>query len=120
MKKKTILIFEDDPNVFYIFSLVLEDLGYQVEHSNTSDEVIEKTLKYKPDLILMDNWIPKIGGVEAIRLLKKDPKLKDIPVILISANSSIHELANKAGANGYLAKPFDLDQLEQKVGEYIV
>lgn len=66
-----------------------------------------------PDVILMDNWIPDDGGIVATQKLKSDEVLKEIPVIYFSANSEIELLANKAGAEAYLPKPFDLDDLEQ-------
>ena len=71
-----------------------------------------------PDLILMDNWLPDMSGIEATKLLKANPQLKDIPVIYFSANSNISELANQAGADDFLAKPFDIDLFEKTVKKY--
>jgi two-component system cell cycle response regulator DivK len=66
-----------------------------------------------PNVILMDNWIPDVGGIAATKTLKANEKLNEIPVIYFSANSDIQLLANQAGAEAYLAKPFDLDELER-------
>ncbi len=66
-----------------------------------------------PDVILMDNWIPDAGGIVATQILKNNDELKSIPVVYFSANSDIQLLANQAGAETYLAKPFDLDELER-------
>ena len=115
MKNKTILIFEDDKAILEIFYIVLESAGYHVEMSTTSHDIIEKVAKFKPDLVIMDNWIPEIGGVEATQLLKNHPDYKNIPVIYCSANNDVETLANRAGAETYLSKPFDLDELESKV-----
>jgi two-component system cell cycle response regulator DivK len=60
----------------------------------------------------MDNWIPDSGGIVATQTLKSTDSLKDIPVVYFSANSDIQMLANRAGAEAYLAKPFDLNELE--------
>lgn len=117
MKNKTILIFDDDPHVMEIISIVLEDLGYTINRSTTSHDVLEKVGRYQPDLILMDNWIPEIGGVAATQLLKGHAGFRSIPVILVSANSEVEELAKKASADGYLSKPFDLDRLEELVND---
>jgi len=67
----------------------------------------------------MDNWIPKIGGVEATRLLKNHPLYCNIPVIYLSANTDIETLAQQAGADSYLAKPFDLEDLENRIAELL-
>src|SRR5690606_35309870 len=119
MSKKTILIFDDDPNVLEVFKIVLEDLGYQVRQSATSHDVLEKVGQFEPDLILMDNWIPEIGGILATQMLKADHEDSKTPVILGSANSDIDKLAKQAGANSYLPKPFDLDKVEECVSKLL-
>lgn len=116
---KKILIFEDDISILEIVTIILEDAGYAVETSQTSHDIIERVATIKPDLILMDNWIPNIGGKEATKLLKRDLTFGHIPVIYITANSDIAELAKDAGADDFLAKPFDLDDLEKIVAKYL-
>lgn len=117
MENKRILIFDDDRHVLEIFTIVLEDMGHIVEQCQTSHDVLEKVERFQPDLILMDNWIPDIGGVAATQILKSHPQYRDIPVILVSANSDIEDLAATAKADGFLSKPFDLDSLEGIVNE---
>lgn len=119
MNNKTILVFDDDKAILDIFSIVLEACGYEVAISSTSHDIIEKVTDIKPDVIIMDNWIPDIGGVEATQLLKKHPDFRHIPVIYCSANNDVASLAERAGAEAYLSKPFDLDDLEQKVAGFI-
>lgn len=72
-----------------------------------------------PDLIFMDNWLPDISGIEATRMIKSNENLKNIPILYFSANSNIDALAKEAGADDYLAKPFDIDQFEEVVKKYI-
>ncbi|CAM3678236.1 response regulator [Sphingobacterium prati] len=115
MGTKTILIFDDDVNILEICSIVLEHFGYRVAISETSHNVIERVAEVQPDLVLMDNWIPAIGGVEATRLLKAHPIYHAIPVIFSSANLNLEKLAQDAGADTFLEKPFDLDVLESTV-----
>lgn len=119
MKNKTILIFDDDPNILEVFSIILTEAGYHVEVSETSHDIIEKVANAQPEAIIMDNWIPDIGGVQATQLLKRHPDFQHIPVIYISANNDIHLLAAAAGADAYLSKPFDLEDLEQLVEEVL-
>lgn len=112
---KIILIFDDDKTILEMFKLVLESSGYIVYVSETSHDIINKVASCTPDVIIMDNWIPDIGGIEATRLLKSNIEYKDIPVIYCSANSDVASLATQAGAEAYLPKPFDLDDLEAVV-----
>lgn len=119
MGSKTILMLDDDKHVLEICTIILETNGYNIAVSQTSHDIIEKVEEVLPDLILMDNWIPKIGGVEATRLLKNHPLYRDIPVIYLSANTDIETLAQRAGADSYLAKPFDLEDLEDRIAELL-
>lgn len=119
MKNKTILVFDDDTNILDVFTIVLESSGYEVEISETSHNILERVKEVNPDMIIMDNWIPNIGGVKAIQMLKNDPTFKHIPVIYCSANNDVSILAEQAGAEAYLAKPFDLDELESTVARLL-
>lgn len=119
MDSKRILIFDDDRSILDIFTIIFGENGYCVEVSETSHDIIERVSNFKPHLILMDNWIPNIGGIEAVQLLRNHDKFKDIPVIYISANSDINFLAKKAQADDYIAKPFELENLERKVEKFI-
>lgn len=115
MKDKTILLFDDDVNILEVCTIILENYGYQVATSETSHDIIEKVTAVKPDVILMDNWIPEIGGIKATQLVKQHPDFNHIPVIYVSANNDIQLLAEEAGADSYLEKPFNLDDLENAV-----
>ncbi|HLT88434.1 MAG TPA: response regulator [Sphingobacterium sp.] len=119
MKNKTILVFDDDTNILDVFTIVLEASGYQVEISETSHNILERVKEVSPDMIIMDNWIPNIGGVKATQILKSEPDFKHIPVIYCSANNDVSSLAEQAGAEAYLAKPFDLDELENTVARLL-
>lgn len=119
MKNKTILVFDDDTNILEIFSLVLEASGYTVEISETSHDIIERVTEVQPAVIIMDNWIPNIGGIKATQILKANEEYKHIPVIYCSANNEVSQLAEKAGAEAYLSKPFDLTDLENTVDRLI-
>ncbi|RRQ45240.1 PleD family two-component system response regulator [Chryseobacterium sp. SC28] len=114
-----ILIFDDDASILEVITLIFEENGYKVEISETSHDIIDKVSQSRPDVILMDNWIPNIGGVEATKLLKSHEQFKHIPVIYVTANNDIAALAEIAGADDYVAKPFNLEDLEEKVAFYL-
>lgn len=117
---KKIIIFDDDEDILSICIYVLEEQGWEVHAFTDCNNVAEKVSGIHPDVILMDNWIPDAGGIIATQTLKKNDELKNIPVIYFSANSDIQLLANHAGAESYLAKPFDLHQLENVINNVLV
>ncbi len=112
---KKVFIFDDNTDILELCSLILEDAGYEIKTSATSNNISSQVAAYMPDLIFMDNWLPDVGGVEATQELKNNPQLKHIPVIYFSANNDVKALAEKAGADNYLAKPFDIQAFEEIV-----
>lgn len=110
--KKKVLILDDDPDILQICTIILKKKGFDVSTLNNSNEVQEHVRQYQPDVILMDNWIPGPGGIEATKQLKSSPDLHDIPVIFFSANSNVTQLAREAQADYFLQKPFDIAELE--------
>ena len=116
---RKIIIFDDDEDILSICNYVLHEQGWEVHTFTDCNNIAEKVSGIMPNVILMDNWIPDVGGITATKTLKSTEKLKDIPVIYFSANSDIQLLANQAGAETYLAKPFDLDELERIINTVI-
>jgi two-component system cell cycle response regulator DivK len=114
-RDKKIIIFDDDEDILSICSFILEEQGWIVSAFADCNNIIEKVSAIMPDVILMDNWIPDDGGIIATQKLKQNENLKSIPIIYFSANSDIESLATHAGAESYLAKPFDLEELERVI-----
>ena len=112
---KKVFIFDDNIEILELCTEILQDIGCEVKTSPTTNRVEQQVADYMPDLIFMDNWLPDMSGIEATKLLKANDRLKNIPVIYFSANSNISELANQAGADDFLAKPFDIDKFEETV-----
>ena len=85
--KKCILVFDDDTEILLVCKIILEQQNYRVETRLLCDNIIEDVHLVKPDMILMDLWIPEIGGENAIKLVKENEATQHIPVILFSANA---------------------------------
>ena len=79
--KKRILVFDDDEELLAILEYIINDNGWELFSQLNCNKLLEKVREVKPDLIIMNNWIPDMGGVEATRLLKKEADLKKTPVI---------------------------------------
>lgn len=115
MKEKKILIFDDDQAFLDVVSLIFPLPEYTLQLCSSSNDVLKITKFFNPDIILMDNWIPDIGGIRASQLIKSHVDLQIIPIIFISAHNDIRNLSKNAMADDYLAKPFDIIELENKV-----
>lgn len=116
---KKVLIFDDDNDLLEVCSLILTAKDFEVVIKDKCTEILNDVLAHNPDVIIMDNWIPDIGGVKATRLVKGSEQLRHIPVIFFSANSNVNELAAEAGADYYLQKPFDITELEEMVARAV-
>lgn len=122
MKRKTsrkLVVFDDDKDILYLCKLIFEELGWQVYTHETCNKIIEKVKLTGPDVILMDDWIPDQGGVNATQTLKKEDTLKNIPVLYFSARNEVATHASEAGADDYLAKPFDISELKAKIEKLV-
>lgn len=118
--KKRVLICDDDPDILFICSYIFEKQGCEVNTSTHCNNIIEMVSEIKPDIILMDNWIPDTGGIVASRTLKSHDAFKNIPIVYFSANNDIKTLAQQAGADAFLAKPFDLEELEKIIDSLLI
>lgn len=112
---KSILIVEDDRDIVKMTSTYLTKKGHLVRTVNNCEAIWESIEEGKPDMILMDLSIPKMGGAEATSKLKASSLTKDIEIILLSAFPGIPVIAKEIGADGYLAKPFNIQDLSDLV-----
>ena len=114
--EKKILVVDDEPDLLKVTLIRLETTGYKVFGAADGKEALDLARKVVPDLIVMDIYLPEINGDEVTKILKKDERLKDIPVILISATAaSIAKRAKESGAAGYLTKTFEPEELVSMV-----
>ena len=118
--KKCILIYDDDQEILIVCKLILEQQNYRVETRILSDNIIEDISRVKPDVILMDLWIPEIGGEKAIKLMKNNNATQNIPIILFSANAEIEHISMRSNANGFLKKPFEITGLLKIIEDNIL
>ncbi|MCZ4242658.1 response regulator [Pedobacter punctiformis] len=114
MENKKILIADDDEGIVDAVTMILEVMGYEVEHTYDGGTVID-AVKSKPDLIMLDIWMSGHDGRDICKALKNNPDYKEIPILMISASRDIKQSALDAGANDFMEKPFEMDSLLNKV-----
>lgn len=106
--KKRILLVEDNPATIDVMQKELEFLGYESLIVQDGKEAVEKSVSYQPDLIIMDISLPKMDGMEASALIRKNPKTQVIPILAATARAlpGDKEKCLQAGCDDYIAKPF--------------
>ncbi len=104
-----VLIVDDDPNIIEMVKVNLEIEGFKVICAGNGKEGVEIAKRVKPDLILMDWMLPRMSGIDAVKLLKADPVSRSIPIFMLTARSQVNDIdqAFKAGADNYITKPFN-------------
>jgi DNA-binding response OmpR family regulator len=107
-----ILLIEDDPNALEMLRFRFKKAGYEVSEALDGDEGLMKALR-KPDLIFLDIRIPKIDGWELCKMLKNEPRTRDIPVVMLTGCAQpVQEAYGKVcGADAYLTKPWNPKEL---------
>jgi DNA-binding response OmpR family regulator len=105
---KTIIICDDDEGILEMLAIILEDSGYNVIAEQNSLNLYNLIEQKKPDLLLLDLWMPVLSGDQVLLHLRSQPATKMLPVIVLSASTDGPEIASKAGATDYIAKPFDI------------
>lgn len=115
MKKKKIVIVDDDSSLLEALTTLLEDEGYRVTPYADGTFIEEQVAKDPPDVLLLDIQLPGRDGTEICESLKSKSTTKDIPVVLISANTNTKYLARESGADDFLVKPFGIDDLMKRI-----
>jgi len=118
---KKILVVEDHADLLYLFTRILESLGYTVISATHGSEGVEKAAKEKPHLILMDILMPGMDGREATRRIRSNPETQDIPILAATVLNRRSELQTciEAGCNDWLVKPFSRQDLQGKIQAFI-
>lgn len=118
--QKKILIIEDNELNLKLFNDLLDAHGYKTVESRDGRKAFEITMRENPDLIIMDIQLPNISGIDVIRQIKSDKKLKHIPIIAVTAYAmqDDEERIMSAGCEGYISKPIEIASFVEKVREH--
>jgi DNA-binding response OmpR family regulator len=114
---KKIMIADDDPGIVDAIEMLLEFEGYKVTSTVDGSTVLDMKEEL-PDLLLLDIWMSGEDGRDICRKLKQTDRIKNIPVIMVSASRDIERSAMAAGADDFLAKPFEMNDLLNKIRNF--
>jgi signal transduction histidine kinase len=116
-----ILIIDDDPALLMGVAATIKKHGYRIVTAEDGNEGFEKAKEVLPDLILSDVMMPPPNGFELRKLMSLDPQLSSIPFIFLTARSDLDDKVNAIsdGADDYITKPFDTNELIARIGAVI-
>jgi len=114
---KKILIVDDETINLDFFEVMLSKLGFAVEKACDGKEALDKVKRFLPDLILLDNIMPNMTGWEVTKILKGDPKYRDIPIIMFSALDDVKDKIEgfELGVDDYITKPFNFSEVLARI-----
>jgi DNA-binding response OmpR family regulator len=117
MIENKIIIVDDEENIRELVADLLEAEKFRVIKCSNTDEGYKRILKSKPDLAILDVKMPQIGGIELCRLLRENPETKNIPVIMLTVESTETDkvIGLGVGADDYMTKPFSNKELVARV-----
>ena len=118
-KPEHLLICDDSEDTLLITRFALEAEGFVVETAKSTDELFQQLRKEdKPFLIILDLNIPAKGGAFVIQQLRSEEQSKKIPVVLFSGEEKLEEITVQLKADGFLHKPFNIDELKEIVRKF--
>ncbi len=113
-----ILIIDDDADIRDFISMALTDEGYTVIAAQDGIQALEMIQQTRPSLILLDVLMPQMDGWDFLSALTYTPAPR-VPVIVLSAMRNVSESLQRPGIDGFLSKPFELDELLALVAQYV-
>jgi CheY-like chemotaxis protein len=119
--QKTILVVDDEPYMIRLLQHHVERGGYKMVKAVNGREALEKATTHPPDLVIMDVMMPEFNGLEVLAEIRKNPKTRELPVIIMTANAQrfTKEEAESAGVSAFLTKPFSPTQLMLEIARQL-
>jgi two-component system alkaline phosphatase synthesis response regulator PhoP len=115
--KVKILLVDDEPDVLSTVQYHLKSCEFEIITAASGEEGLQKAEGEKPNLILLDIKMPMIDGYEVLKRIRKNPDIKNTPVIMLTACSEVNDISIAAdlGITDYVTKPFDFTELRDKI-----
>ena len=120
-QKRLLVIDDSESNTLLIRSLFEEKGNYKVDIIRQSSKAEDYFKNHHPDIILLDLMMPHVDGFQILTMVRSDQRLKNIPVIVVSAWNDAENIrrSNELGANDYISKPINLEDLFERVEQFL-
>lgn len=119
MEGKKIMICDDDHGILEVLEMMLEIEGFTVFTESNSTNLLNEIKRNTPDLLLMDLWMPVLSGDQILKMIRTTEDYKNLPVIILSASVDGKEIANNAGADDFIPKPFNMDDIISNINHLL-
>ncbi|MBC7874987.1 MAG: response regulator transcription factor [Ferruginibacter sp.] len=119
VKTGHLLVVDDDPDITLMMKTMLEFKGFTVAVADQAGKAVEMLRGATIDIVIMDMFLSGISGVTICAGFKKDPATSHIPVIMMSAHPDARKVCMDAGADDFVSKPFDIQDLLAKINGLI-
>ncbi len=118
---RTILLIEDNEQNLYLATFLLEQNGFKVVTARSGPEGVALAAQIQPDLIILDIQLPQMDGYAVARELRKNPALKEVPIVAVTSYAMVgdRERTLEAGCNGYIEKPINPDTFRSQIEKYL-
>jgi DNA-binding response OmpR family regulator len=117
-RRKTILICDDEPALRELIRASMDD-GFEFAEASDGIVAMELAREVTPDVVILDLMLPRLSGLEVLARLNEDERLKEVPVLVITAWNETREDVLAAGADDFVAKPFDPEDLKAAVNRLV-
>lgn len=110
-----VLLIEDEPNIAEAIGFLLTRDGLRVSHAAEGAAALALVRQDPPDLVILDHMLPGMSGLEILTALRADPDSRDMPVMMLTARGRDREMAEQAGADRFMTKPFSNAEIVSEV-----
>jgi DNA-binding response OmpR family regulator len=114
-KKALVLVLDDDPDICTMITIMLQYNGYDAADANSEEEALKVLSSTHVDLVIMDMLLSGVNGTDVCRRLKQHKKTSSVPVLMFSAHPNAKIACLAAGADDFIAKPFDMNDMMVKI-----
>ena len=118
---KKILIVDDEPNILLSLDFIIQKAGYQAQTAADGEEALEQIKQWQPDLVLLDVNMPKLDGFEVCQIVRENPALSAVKIIMLTAKGRQveREKGLALGADDYVSKQFSTQEIIKKINDFL-
>ncbi len=113
-----ILIVDDDPSTLNLLQTFLSEKGFEIATASDGVEGLQRVREWGPELILLDVMMPRLDGYGFVREIKKDTKLRKLPIVVLTAREMMRDVFVQEGIKDYVIKPYEPEELYKIVAKY--
>lgn len=116
---QSVLVVDDDDRLLHVLAVFFELKGYEVRTAAGGLAALKSIDQQRPDLVVIDVLMPDLDGLEVTRRLRSDHKSNRLPIVGMAADRDLEKASIAAGADAFVSKPFDLDELAAPVAKLL-